>query len=177
MTFHAKSLFAGAAVAATLAFAGSVSAATIITALETGPFSLTNSIGTLPATALQGGNTYDFTFSLTQPLAGNTTSVQMQAQSKPSNPELIQYSLYSGTPGSGTLLSQSLLDFSPTIAFSGDVGDYYLEVDVLSKSGEVASGSITLSSAPEPATWAMMLVGFGGLGFALRRRAAKALTA
>jgi hypothetical protein len=36
------------------------------------------------------------------------------------------------------------------------------------------TGTITLSSAvPEPATWAMMLAGFGGLAFAgMRRRKA-----
>ena len=32
-------------------------------------------------------------------------------------------------------------------------------------------GSVTLTPAvPEPATWAMMLVGFGGIGFTMRRR-------
>lgn len=30
-------------------------------------------------------------------------------------------------------------------------------------------------SVPEPATWAMMLVGFGGIGFAMRRRKAAAV--
>jgi hypothetical protein len=34
------------------------------------------------------------------------------------------------------------------------------------------SGNATFTAAavPEPATWAMMLVGFGGIGFAMRRR-------
>ena len=34
-------------------------------------------------------------------------------------------------------------------------------------------GSITIRQAtavPEPATWAMMLIGFGAVGFAMRRR-------
>jgi hypothetical protein len=36
-----------------------------------------------------------------------------------------------------------------------------------------ASGSFITASAPEPATWSLMLVGFGGLGAALRRRAGR----
>lgn len=35
------------------------------------------------------------------------------------------------------------------------------------------SGSFLTSSAPEPATWSLMLVGLGGLGAALRRRAGR----
>jgi hypothetical protein len=31
------------------------------------------------------------------------------------------------------------------------------------------------SPAPEPATWAMMLLGFAGIGFALRRRTKRAI--
>jgi hypothetical protein len=33
----------------------------------------------------------------------------------------------------------------------------------------VASGEI-VAAAPEPGTWAMMLIGFGAVGFAMRRR-------
>lgn len=40
------------------------------------------------------------------------------------------------------------------------------------------SGTLTVSNAvaavPEPATWAMMLVGFGAMGFAIRRRKVRA---
>jgi hypothetical protein len=35
---------------------------------------------------------------------------------------------------------------------------------------DFALDDITLSVAPEPATWAMMIVGFGFAGAALRRR-------
>ena len=38
--------------------------------------------------------------------------------------------------------------------------------------GGVVTGNLTfqLIPVPEPATWAMMLVGFAGIGFAMRRR-------
>ncbi len=34
----------------------------------------------------------------------------------------------------------------------------------------VANGNVTIQAVPEPATWAMMLIGFGGIGLAMRRR-------
>lgn len=36
--------------------------------------------------------------------------------------------------------------------------------------------SINVTAVPEPATWAMMLFGFGGIGFAMRRRKSKVAT-
>jgi hypothetical protein len=39
------------------------------------------------------------------------------------------------------------------------------------------SGSITASAVPEPSTWAMMLLGFAGLGFAFRQSRRKAAVA
>ena len=42
--------------------------------------------------------------------------------------------------------------------------------------GNVLLGGLSLSQAvPEPATWAMMLIGFGAIGFASRRRKSAAL--
>ncbi len=174
MTISVKTLLAGAALISALALSTAASAVTVITPLLGGPFSLSNPLGTLPATKMKAGNTYDFTFSLVGPL-GNIDSIQLQAQllsHATSTPELIQYSLYSGAPGSGTLMSKSSLDFSPTISFQPAAGAYYVEVDYIAARGEVAGGTLT-ASAPEPASWAMMLVGFGALGVALRRRAAK----
>ena len=45
--------------------------------------------------------------------------------------------------------------------FSPDASNYTGNLDGL--------GGVTFTATPEPATWAMMLVGLGGLGFALRR--------
>jgi hypothetical protein len=47
----------------------------------------------------------------------------------------------------------------------------------ISAFGPATSSSATLvTAAPEPGTWAMMLVGFGGTGFAIRRRKNKGTT-
>jgi hypothetical protein len=42
--------------------------------------------------------------------------------------------------------------------------------------GNVLLGGISLTqSVPEPGTWGMMLLGFGAIGFAFRRRSATSL--
>src|SRR2546425_490233 len=129
MTLHMKTLLGGAAMASALIAGASASAATVIVPFDGSPFSLANPIGTLPATKMLTGNTYDYTFSITNPVGGATFSTQLQAQSQnPAQPQLIQYQLYSGTPGSGTFIAQSSLDFSPVVAFNPSVGDYYVEV-------------------------------------------------
>ena len=47
----------------------------------------------------------------------------------------------------------------------------------ISAFGPATSSPATLvTAAPEPATWAMMLIGFGGTGFAIRRRKNKGTT-
>lgn len=43
----------------------------------------------------------------------------------------------------------------------GDPADY---------TGQFAYSVAAVAAVPEPATWAMMLLGFGGIGFAMRRR-------
>jgi hypothetical protein len=173
MTISVKTLFAGAAVISALVAAVPASAAAIIG----GPFSITNPTGTVPATVGSPGDSIDFTFSLVQPLKNASVSVQLTAQklvNHVSTPELIQFTV-SG-PGGG-LPAQSSQDFSPTVAFSAAEGDYTVHVDYFAVQGETIGGTLTVSSAPEPATWGMMLVGFGAMGVVLRRRAAKAIAA
>ena len=54
------------------------------------------------------------------------------------------------------------------------LGDFWVRYQGLTGLGQVgsASGGDT-PPVPEPSTWAMMLFGFGALGFAMRRRRGK----
>ena len=46
--------------------------------------------------------------------------------------------------------------------------------DVCTISGQVTSGTLSIAAVPEPSTWAMLLLGFAGLGFIAYRRKNKA---
>jgi len=162
---------AGAAASALIATAAS--AATIITPFIGGPFSLINPLGTLPAVAMLKKNTYDFTFTMVPPLAGSSSQVQLQAQAqiKPFISEIITFDLYSGTPGTGSFLNTSSTGTNALLLTALSAGNYYVEVKpaYIASNKEVSSGSI-VTSIPEPATWGLMLLGFGIAGTALRRR-------
>lgn len=63
-----------------------------------------------------------------------------------------------------------------TLPSSITLSDLYVRYQAVSIPGVVNSGSATgvpittISAVPEPAVWAMMLVGFGGMGAMLRQR-------
>jgi len=42
---------------------------------------------------------------------------------------------------------------------------------------DIGLDNVSISAVPEPATWAMMLVGFGGMGVAMRSRRKQAVAA
>jgi PEP-CTERM motif-containing protein len=51
--------------------------------------------------------------------------------------------------------------------YTYDYGTSTLEVYAY---GELTAGTLTVALIPEPSTWALMVIGFGGLGFAAYRR-------
>ena len=56
-----------------------------------------------------------------------------------------------------------------------EAGQYTLTIDGNNNATGSLGGTITITAVPEPATWAMMLLGFGAAGYAMRRRRAPAL--
>ncbi|WP_237219623.1 NF038132 family protein [Sphingomonas arenae] len=98
--------------------------------------------------------------------------------------------IISGGPQWSPLGSYSGLCFGPGCGYTGWVGstysiagagDYMLQFGVtnfsdtiyhsgMAFSGITVAGNPIGGAVPEPGTWAMMLVGFGAIGFVLRRR-------
>lgn len=85
-----------------------------------------------------------------------------------------------GNPAVSPLLQPDLtfglgLGESSTIAVSGG-GGFYIHVccgggvEEIKSSGTFITDKVTITAVPEPATWVMMIVGFGFAGAALRRR-------
>ena len=104
---------------------------------------------------------------------------------------LVNFTLPTGVSGGGTfqaLLTGSVsgannggvhFSFNPsTQIFHSSQGDFTLTVDNFTVGGGNTATPITgfiQAAVPEPATWAMMLVGFAGIGMAMRRRRSPAL--
>jgi hypothetical protein len=76
----------------------------------------------------------------------------------------------------GALLSSHLFTaadtFSETKAFAGGSGPYSVTTryTLTAPTTGNALSTIAIASVPEPGTWALMIVGFGGAGALLRRR-------
>ena len=175
MKHWSKFVAAGAVAAATLVLSAPASAATIINPVSSGVFTLGNPIGTVLGIKVNQSDTYAFTFTL-----GGTYDVIMQLQATMfgTSARNIDFDLYSGTPSTGTLLMTSPFTTGPAIEAILGPGNYYLQIKTIVTNRELVSGSISLASAvPEPATWALMISGFGLAGAAIRRRRASGAVA
>ena len=96
------------------------------------------------------------------------------------------YYLFGFNADSGTFVSQSVGGFPTILAgiknsftegfFVRNDANYTLVRDYASNAGEIyfdhVSISMSTGAVPEPATWAMLITGFGLVGAALRRRTA-----
>ena len=79
----------------------------------------------------------------------------------------------SGLGGSPVIASSSQLSGASLSLAVGNLsaGDYRFTFGGNAPAnGGVVTGNVTFQPVPEPATWALMLVGFAGIGMAMRRR-------
>lgn len=63
-------------------------------------------------------------------------------------------------------------NLNPVVRFNLTGGDVtaFTRLRLSSTSNAFETDNFTINAVPEPATWAMMLLGFGAIGFGLRRR-------
>lgn len=71
------------------------------------------------------------------------------------------------TPAAGTLTFD--------IVDGGTLGNDFAISWAMTCANDIIQGQVVLSAVPEPSTWAMMLIGFAGIGFMVYRRSRKAL--
>ncbi|MGI4876171.1 MAG: FxDxF family PEP-CTERM protein, partial [Janthinobacterium lividum] len=130
--------------------------------------------------ARNGANSGFYEFTISQP---NTIGVSSFTNSAVGNTGVFNFTsiaLYSGVGVGGTQLetgvivpraggtTQAYLD-----AYTFGVGSYTIAYSGTVKGRPASVGSsvtFALAEVPEPASWALMVVGFGMVGFAARRR-------
>ncbi|HEX4180756.1 MAG TPA: PEPxxWA-CTERM sorting domain-containing protein [Caulobacteraceae bacterium] len=162
-------LFVAASAAAFLSAAGAASAATFtVQAINDIPSWLDTGID------LQAGQTYDFTVNNPATLwsAGSDIPFPRTSTADGIDPAFYgQFSFGNLTANFGALVGEVggqffLIGTNATeTGLSGDLKVGYWDSFYPDNSG---SQSLSISAVPEPAAWAMMLVGFGGLGAAIR---------
>ena len=172
MFSRTKTLGAGFALAATLAVAGTASAATIIEAFSGGSglggAFQAGDIGGFKPERISKSNLYELTFQVAPGAVVVLSQVQASIRGPVSEP--IDFTIWSGTPGSGTLVDTSATQTGPSLTDMLGVGTYYIKIGTITKNSELLSGALDVSAVPEPTSWALLLLGFGSVGVQLRRR-------
>ena len=85
--------------------------------------------------------------------------------------------IWSGADGTGTLLasqtySQNCSPFCAPISYSMSFANA-LSVTISPNANGTGIDNLIIGSVPEPATWLMMALGFGAIGFSIRRKRRK----
>jgi hypothetical protein len=154
--------------------------------LDLGSFNLGNTPATAtlarPAGVGETGtfvDDYTFSTSVTSFVTGSSVTNNFGATSGQIIDGL-SVTLFSGSPNTGSSLETALanllapgVQFGSIAPFTIAPGTYYVEI-----AGTVAGptdtshygGSFSISAVPEPSTWAMMILGFIGVGFMAYRR-------
>jgi len=150
------------------------------TSVATAGGNTTINFGFNPIVNAEGTNSFSSSFTISDPLAGiysisGSTSTPGVIFSDTSNLTCIAsvmgctvgtvYNLIIGTTPSG--FSAFGLPLTNLAA-----GDYRLTINGISPNSGSFTGNvrITTGAVPEPGTWALMLLGFGAVGLAMRRK-------
>lgn len=147
---------------------GTVDGLTVNFTSSTNLMTLANGAATISTTSGTGFGQLSFFL-----LGGAGFSQADFALDQASKPITLQFHLSDGT-------DQTVIIDKPTgsepFGIQADSGTYITRVDISTTAGSYATfkqlklGGFSPGAVPEPATWAMMLLGFGGIGMAMRRR-------
>ena len=168
-----------AAIAATsLAIASGASAATLLpptvgssTTLSLTPVAAsTQTFGTGNAT----DTSYYYTFNTLGNYKIDVTSTGNLLANNPENPFVITAGT---TPGAGTVVATSSFGVTSSDAKAILAKGYYTVTISGVQPNEALSSTVSVAAVPEPAAWALMIVGFAGIGGAVRRRSSVASVA
>jgi hypothetical protein len=170
---QSKLLVAAAAVAA-LAAGASAHATTYDLGNLGGKGVITHTSPTVNHTA--GTFTDEFDFTASTGLMEFTTGAYTEAS--PFAITSADFTLYSDATGKAITSSGAFdpqTSVTPTISADLDAGKYYLLSTITVPTGSLGSYTLTatslsVSAAPEPSTWALMIAGVGMIGAVLRRK-------
>ena len=165
-------------------FAGSASAAVITAQIDgnAGSFQNPTVMCTPTANSCPSGQSFTDTVTFTTPTGYNSVSAILNSTFNTSNPltnlNFNSVTLNNGTTTTAFNIANGVFDSASREMIALTAG----ASNVLTINGTTfgdASYSGTLSfgqtaAVPEPATWALMLMGFGAVGFSMRRRRATA---
>ena len=165
---------AGAAAIAVVAGAGSVSAATIFTPLNQAALNTfgTSNFGAIITNTGAFNHTFSFTTSAKNTASGSVVTISLPSGAKDIDFSSVFLDTFAFTqigfdPNAETwqLTTATLAAGAHAIFVNGNV--------VTSGPGRAAAsyaGTLNLTPVPEPATWTMMILGFGAAGSLVRRR-------
>jgi hypothetical protein len=164
-----------------MVLAAALAAGAIVAASSAGATTYINETGKLASTTLTESNSPEaFAFNnavsgdvyyLNFTVTGADLESQAQANVKLLGAQDLDLSLWSGTFGkSGATEIDSTSGIGPDLIDPIKGGNYFIEIEDTGASKALVSGSISV--VPEPAAWAMMILGMGGMGVLLRRRQA-----
>jgi hypothetical protein len=117
-----------------------------------------------------GAGTYDVSFYMAGNPDGGDPIKTLRAFVTNSAFDLTSYDFSFDTTGfSKSDMGWTLEHFSFTNPTGGNIQLQFVGTNDNTPYG-AAIGGINISAVPEPAAWAMLLIGFGGIGMAMRRR-------
>jgi hypothetical protein len=153
---------AGAAIAATLAIGASSAASAAVLVI---PFS--------SAPSPSGGGSFTDVFTFTFPSAGKASiSINSSITGPLTNVNFLNKGVtFNGT--ALTVVSKGAVELLQLINQPVAAGLQTLTIKGSAQKLGSYTGTINFASVPEPATWAMMILGLGAVGYSMRRRTAK----